>query len=236
MRDDRPPGAEGSSRTSGAADGQRRDSSSASEAPDAIDDGSLAGRPTERIRGVTLGTDERVSNLSARLKRYLRRFLGRAEDVDDIAQESFVRLLEAGSKGLIVHPSAYLYRTARNLAFNATARRSRHLERSLEEVFGPDVAAEAASIEDTVAAEFRFERFCQAAALLPPQCRKVLVLRKVYGLPPAEIAAQLGISVSTVEKHLAKALLRCAEYLEQQEQGSRDAPSGVRRQKSRSLP
>lgn len=59
-----------------------------------------------------------------------------------------------------------------------------------------------------------FEGFCRAAAALPPQCRQVLVLRKVYGLSQREVAVHLDISVSTVEKHLAKALVRCGGYLD----------------------
>ena len=41
---------------------------------------------------------------------------------------------------------------------------------------------------------------------LPPKCRKVMLLRMLEGLSQKEIAARLGIAVSTVEKHLAKAL------------------------------
>jgi len=41
---------------------------------------------------------------------------------------------------------------------------------------------------------------------LPPKCREVLLLRMLQGLSQKEIAARLSIAVSTVEKHLAKAL------------------------------
>jgi RNA polymerase sigma-70 factor (ECF subfamily) len=44
---------------------------------------------------------------------------------------------------------------------------------------------------------------------LPPKCRDVFVLRMIEGLSQFEIAERLGISVSTVEKHLARGLRQC---------------------------
>jgi len=64
-----------------------------------------------------------------------------------------------------------------------------------------------------VAAQRRFELFCRAAAELPEQCRRVLILRKVYGFSQHEVAEQLGITISTVEKHLAKGLVRCSQFM-----------------------
>jgi RNA polymerase sigma-70 factor (ECF subfamily) len=50
---------------------------------------------------------------------------------------------------------------------------------------------------------------------LPPLCRRVFVLRKVYRLSHDEIAEVLGVSHSTIEKHVAKGLVRCRDYLRQ---------------------
>lgn len=156
-----------------------------------------------------------IGKLRKRLRRYLGRYLGRVEDAEDVAQESFVRVLEAAAKGEIRYPQAYLYRTARNLAFNLKARKFNLVEDSLEDLASPDVMDDSeVGPEARVMAQRRFELFCRAAASLPPQCRRVLVLRKVYGLSQREVAARLDISVSTVEKHLAKALSRCAQYLD----------------------
>lgn len=157
--------------------------------------------------------DDQWHHFSGRLKRYLSRILKRPEDVEDIAQEAFVRVLEAGSKGEIHYQKAYLFRTAHNLALNALARKANVLVDYMEDFPEPEVLMESAPLEDTVAAQRRFELFCRAVATLPDQCRQVLVLRKVYGLSQQEVAARLGISVSTVEKHLAKGMLRCSTQL-----------------------
>lgn len=155
-----------------------------------------------------------IGRLRGRLRRYLGRYLGRAEDAEDVAQESFVRVLEAAAKGEIRYPQAYLYRTARNLAFNLRARKFNQMEDSLEDSAAPDVMDDSeVGPEARVMAQRHFELFCRVAASLPPQCRQVLVLRKVYGFSQQEVALRLDISVSTVEKHLAKALARCAQQL-----------------------
>ena len=54
---------------------------------------------------------------------------------------------------------------------------------------------------------------CAAVASLPPKCRKVYLLRKVYGMSYKDIAATLKISDSTVEAHISKGYARCDEYV-----------------------
>ena len=48
---------------------------------------------------------------------------------------------------------------------------------------------------------------------LPPVCRRAFVLRKVYKLSHGEIAEVLGITPSTIEKHVVKGMIRCRDYL-----------------------
>ena len=165
---------------------------------------------------------------SGKLKRYLSRMLRRPEDVEDIAQEAFVRVLEAGSKGEIHYRQAYLFRTARNLALNEMARKSHLLLEYVDDIPELDALVDSHSPEDFVAGQQRFELFCHAVAMLPDQCRQVFVLRKVYGLSQQEVADRLGISISTTEKHLAKGMLRCAEQLQHFENSERTANAGHR--------
>ena len=158
-----------------------------------------------------------IRTLHARLRRYVARFCNTPEDAEDLTQEAFLRVLEAGSRGDIRHPPAYLYRTARNLSLNRLASKSHQLCDYIEDLADPSVIADGVSLENRVSHEQRFELFCHAALDLPERCREVLILRKVYGLSQKQVAARLGISVSTVEKHLARALTRCAAYVEQRE-------------------
>lgn len=161
--------------------------------------------------------DQQWHHLHKRLKRYLGRFLKRPEDAEDIAQEACLRVLEAASKGEIRYQQAYLFRTAHNLALSSLALKSNQIVDSMEEITDQDALAESGMLEDQVADQRRFELFCRATTELPEQCRQVLVLRKVYGYSQQEVALRLGITVSTVDKHLVKGLVRCHLYMKEQE-------------------
>jgi RNA polymerase sigma factor (sigma-70 family) len=50
--------------------------------------------------------------------------------------------------------------------------------------------------------------YCEAVASLPSQCRRVVIMKKVYGMQNKEISRRLELSVSTVEKHLTKGIRR----------------------------
>lgn len=134
-------------------------------------------------------------------------------DVDDILQEAFVRSFEAEGRHTIRDARAFLLRTARNVALDhvssAGYRRTGPLDGVNEEFFVDD----SAPIEQRIDSEQRFLAFCQAVGSLPGQCRRVFVLRKVYGLTQQEIATRLGIAQSTVEKHIARGLLLCSEHM-----------------------
>jgi len=161
--------------------------------------------------------DREITELYGRLKGYLRRFLRRPEDIEDVVQDSFLKTLEAATKGEIQHPSSYLYTTARNLAINKLTRNYYELFDFIEN-FPEDMALlETVSLEDEAISSERLMLFCRVAAQLPEQCRKVLILRKVYGYSQHEVAEQLEISVSTVEKHLVKGMLRCTEFMSRQD-------------------
>jgi len=161
--------------------------------------------------------DKEISELYGRLKGYLRKFLGRPQDIEDVVQDSFLKTLEAAAKGDIHYPSSYLYTTARNLAINKLTRNYYELFDFIEHFPEDTSFLESASLEDEAIYSERLVLFCRVASQLPDQCRKVLILRKVYGYSQKEVAEQLGISVSTVEKHLVKGMLRCTEFMERQD-------------------
>jgi RNA polymerase sigma-70 factor (ECF subfamily) len=168
--------------------------------------------------------DLHETQLRVRLKRYIARLMRKPEDVEDLVQDSYLRIIEAGSRGEITHPRAYLYRIAHNLALNSAARKSNTVVDYIEDLLGADDQLGSASLEEEVMAQESFEMFCRAVAELPEQCRKVLVLRKVYGYSQQDVADSLGISISTVEKHLAKGALRCHLYMEEHGYGREAAP------------
>lgn len=152
------------------------------------------------------------------IKRLLSRFLARRQDVDDIAQETFLRAFAAEAGQDVISPKAFLYRIARNLALNENSRLSNAVTDYMEDNDQPDVvgSSEQVSGEDHVYSRQKMAMFAEAVSSLPSQCRHVFLLRKVHGLSQKEVAERLGISASTVEKHVATGLLRTSEYLRKQ--------------------
>jgi RNA polymerase sigma factor (sigma-70 family) len=157
----------------------------------------------------------------AALHRYLRRFTSGAEDVEDLVQETYVRMYALRDFREIESPRAMLFRIAHNTAVERARRQAAQSTDSVGDFEALNVYSSEAPADEQIDARRRFESFCAAVDRLPPLCRRVFVLRKVYRLSHDEIADVLGVSHSTIEKHVAKGLLRCRDYL--RESGLMDA-------------
>jgi RNA polymerase sigma factor (sigma-70 family) len=134
-------------------------------------------------------------------------------EVDDILQESFLRVFEASRDREIEHTKSYLYRTARNLALNFIARKGNKLVDSIEEKPLLEVSSTDTNPVSPFESREKFRLFCEAVDELPPQCQRAFLLKRVYGYSLRDIARVLDISQSTAEKHVAKGLVRCADFM-----------------------
>jgi len=157
----------------------------------------------------------------AALHRYLRRFTSGAEDIEDLVQETYVRVYALPDFHAVESSKALLFRIAHNLAVERARRQKSQATDSVADFEQLNVFTSEAPPDEQVEARQRFESFCAAVDRLPPLCRRVFVLRKVYKLSHTEISEVLGVSHSTIEKHVAKGLLRCRDYL--RESGLLDA-------------
>ncbi|MDE0658927.1 MAG: RNA polymerase sigma factor [Gammaproteobacteria bacterium] len=168
-----------------------------------------------------------VENHSS-IKSFLGRLLTRREDIEDIAQEAYLRAYVAEQSRRIDQPEAYLYRSARNLALTKLTQKSRQMTDLIDDL-GPAVVLEGDTpLEEQVAAEESLGLHCEAVAHLPEKCKQVYILRKVYGLTHKEIAERMSLSVSSVEKYMLKGVLACRAYVERREGASRKSPSVLR--------
>ena len=150
------------------------------------------------------------------IKRFLRRFLYKSEDIDEIAQETFLRAYKATKGRKIDSPKAYLFQVARTLAYGELSRKTRKLTDYLEEAVESDTS-HGDLLEDEYTAQQKISLYFQAIAELPPQCRRVFLMRKVQAMPYKAIAEQLNISISAVEQHVALGSRRCKHYIEAME-------------------
>jgi RNA polymerase sigma factor (sigma-70 family) len=156
---------------------------------------------------------DQIFGYRAALQKYLRRFTGGAEDVDDLVQEAYMRVFAMPAGQAVDSPRALLFRVARNLAVDRARQRLTHATDDVADFEPLNVSSEEAEPDEQVDLRRRFESFCAAVDSLPPLCRQVFVLRKVYQLSHEEIAEVMGLSRSTIEKHVAKGLLRCRDRL-----------------------
>jgi RNA polymerase sigma factor (sigma-70 family) len=147
------------------------------------------------------------------LKRFIRRFVRNSSDVEDIAQEAFLRAYAAERGRPIEQPKSFLFRIAKHLALNQLTCKARQITQYLEDSDDSSVIQIESSAEDEISARQILGLHCEAVAELTPQCRQAYLLRKVHGFSHKEVAKQLGIAVSTVEKHLMKAAGQCDRYV-----------------------
>lgn len=148
----------------------------------------------------------------ASMQRHVRGTVDTLEDADDVVQDTFLRMMtsEGASTGLrnADAPVAYLLRSARNLAVDRLRQlRSRGRQQNviyLDETDAPDEAAPGP--EATLLNKERLQALQAAVRRLPERRRQVFYLHKVRQLTYSEVAIHLGITVSTVEKHMMKAL------------------------------
>ena len=149
------------------------------------------------------------------LKRFLWQFYKRAEDVEDAAQEAYIRAFRAELDQEIKDPKAFLFRVARNYALSDLAKKS---NTTTDYLVDSDVSP-VLEDESHIGADERLESkqklflMLQAVAELPPKCRQVFVMRKFEGKRVKDIAEILGVSVSSVDQHVALGLIKCRRYL-----------------------
>jgi RNA polymerase sigma factor (sigma-70 family) len=157
------------------------------------------------------------------LHKYLSRFLSDRHDVEDVAQEAFLRAFVAEQQKEIEQPKAYLFRTAKNVALTRLTKKSHQITDYIEECSASVVIDNVERPDKELEAEQKFGLYCEALASLSDKCREVFLLRKVHGLPHKEIAERMGLTVSSVEKYLRTGILECQDLVrlnEEQRSGS----------------
>ena len=136
------------------------------------------------------------------------------KEIEDIVQETYVRICQMDKREPVEQPKSFLMKTARNLAYDHLKKAETRLADGAETDCDFDVDA---FMHDEVfenhASNQEFAHFCEAVRQLPVQCRRVFVLKKVYGYSQKEIAKEMKLSESTVEKHVAVGFKRCASYM-----------------------
>lgn len=145
-------------------------------------------------------------------------------DVDDLVQEVYVKLT-AGSTGPVGNPRAYLYQIANNLIHDLRRGRMRQERRDddwARAEFGQDLVHHPAASPERAAIDRQMlARVDAAIDSMPERTAHILRRYRVEGQSQKDIAGELGISLSAVEKHLQRAYRTLMELRETLD----DAPS-----------
>ncbi len=147
------------------------------------------------------------------LRAWLRSHFASEDDIDDVVQETYARLLGARERGAVGSPKAFLFAVARNLAIDRLRHRQVIPFEPLVEMEALSVLEEGEGIPEVVARNQELELLTEAIQSLPDRCRQIFTLRKVYGLSQAEIATRLGLSENTISAQLTIGVKKCMEFM-----------------------
>jgi RNA polymerase sigma factor (sigma-70 family) len=156
---------------------------------------------------------EEVQPHESNLRRWLHAKFPSLVDFDDLIQESYSRLIRAHRAGKVENAKNYLYATARNAALDFFRHQKVSQTDSLEATDNVTVLPDNADVPETVSRHQELAALREAISSLPPRCRQVFTLRKLYGMSHAEIGRQLNISAKTIEAQINFGMRRCAAYL-----------------------
>ncbi|QLF92878.1 sigma-70 family RNA polymerase sigma factor [Pseudomonas sp. ABC1] len=138
---------------------------------------------------------------------WLRRRLGKREDAADMAQDTFLGVLRSGQAEQLREPRAYLQTLAKRMLWDFWRRQE--LERNYLAALAELPEASAPSEEELALLSEAILLIDQLLGDLPDKVRHAFLLNRLEGMSHPQIAAHLGVSLSTVERWIRQALVHC---------------------------
>lgn len=142
---------------------------------------------------------------------WLRRKLGCSHRAEDMTQDVFIRIIQGRKAVQAEQARAFLTTVARGLLIDYRRRAA------LEEAYLDYVAGlpegSAPSPQDRLELVQALATLDRMLADLPPRARQAFLMSQVDGLTYPEIAAELGISISSVQQYMVRAMSACYEVL-----------------------
>lgn len=137
----------------------------------------------------------------------------RTQNIDlthDLMQELYIRIRQKENWDEVKDQSAYLKRVADNLVCDNYRNKKRSEEYLVKASFLDSEASE--YLEKTFEKRQQIQTYQKALKELPEVCQLIFKLNRIDGLTHAEIAKELNISISWVEKNIIKAMKHCRNY------------------------
>lgn len=154
-----------------------------------------------------------VLPLEAALTRFLARNWRNRSEIEDLRQEVYTRVFEASRDQPVRNAKPFVFFTARNLLID----RARHDQvvsiEQVKDLDQLDIIGEEMTPERHAIALAELRQLQAALDALPPRCREVVFMRRVQGFSQREVAERLGLTQSTVEKHVMNGVRQLAHAL-----------------------
>lgn len=144
------------------------------------------------------------------------------DELDDIVQESYLRLLRAQATGPIRCPRTYLFGIARYVALEMHRKRRILSFASVNALPETDTIAVDADVVAMITHNQELALTAEAIKQLPDRCREVVTLRTIEGLSYRQIAARLGLAEETVRVQMARAVKKCITFLRERTSAERN--------------
>lgn len=151
------------------------------------------------------------------LLRTLQRMVDNPSTAEDLLQETYLRVTRALGERPVEHLEPFVFQTARNLALDhLRARRvqARTLLDDVPEQVLHNVAAPLGSNEDATHAQQLLRHLSASLGQLTQRQQRIFILSRLHGASYLEIAEQLQVSASTVQKELKLIMAICLEVAE----------------------
>lgn len=154
----------------------------------------------------------------AELRYYLESKLSNKQDAEDVLQDLFVKLssMDDNADLNLKEPKHYLFRSASNMAINLQRRRNMIEKYDSEGFKSVENKTDAPPPESALESQQMADLLHQALASMPPKRRQIMLLLRFRGLTRAEIAKELDMSISAVEKHIVRGMMYCRDYIKKE--------------------
>ncbi|MGR9014170.1 MAG: RNA polymerase sigma factor [Gammaproteobacteria bacterium] len=164
---------------------------------------------TQTKSDLNLNIEAIYLNHQSELQFHLTRIVNCPDIAADLTQESFIIYFREAKKQTIDHPRGFLFRVAKNLAYDHLKHRkvTENYQQTQDQTLLPP--SEFPSAEKLASIDERLAAIKRILDELPLRTQQIFIMNRVYGMTYTETAKELGISDSAVEKHMAKALLHC---------------------------
>jgi RNA polymerase sigma-70 factor (ECF subfamily) len=152
------------------------------------------------------------SNHHSWLQRWLCVKLGNASDADDLAHDTFTRILGRADLATLNQPRAFLTTVAKGVLINWYQRQA--LERAYLEALAALPEPTAISPEQRLLILETLHQIDAMLDTLPPKVKQVFLMAQLDGMAYADIAEQLQMSVITIKRYMKQAFLQCLLAME----------------------